>query len=64
MKAKGTIVTENEPDVNHIRVRRGRELLYLAREYGGHDQHDGQVHCEACLKVDWFEEGGGVGDDQ
>ena len=55
---------EDQPDVDHLGVRRWRELLYLAGEDGRHHQHDGQVHSEARLKVDWLEEGGGVGDDQ
>ena len=55
---------EDQPDVDHLGVRRWRELLDLAGEDGCHHQHDGQVNCEAGLKVDWLEEGGGIGGDQ
>ena len=50
--------------MDHLGVRRWWKLLDLAREDGCHHQHDGQVHSEARLKVDWLEEGGGVGDTQ
>ena len=55
---------EDEPDVDHLGVRCWWKLLYLACEDGCHNQHYSQVHCEARLKVDWLEEGGGVGNGQ
>ena len=53
---------EDQPDIEHLHVRRGRQLGNLGREDGGHHQHDGQVHCEARLKVLCLEEGGGIAD--
>ena len=55
---------EDQPEVNHLGVWRRWELLYLAGENGRHHQHDGQVHSEARLKVDWLEVDGGVADGQ
>ena len=63
-EGKGDEEAEDKPDVDHLGVRRWWKLLDLAGEDGRHHQHDGQVHSEARLKVDWLEEGGGVGDTQ
>ena len=38
---EGDNQTEDQPDVDHLHVRGGGQLFYLAGEDGGHDQHDG-----------------------
>ena len=63
-EGEGDEEADNEPDIDHLGVRRGGQLFYLGREDGRHDQHDGQVHGEASLEVFGFEEGGHVGGDQ
>ena len=63
-EGEGDEEAEDKPEVDHLGVRCWWKLLDLAGEDGRHHQHDSQVHCEARLKVDRLEEGGGVGDDQ
>ena len=50
-EGKGDEEAEDEPDVDHLGVRGGRQLLDLAREDGRHHQHDGQIHRETCLEI-------------
>ena len=38
---EGDNQAEDQPDVDHLHVRGGGQLFYLAGEDGGHDQHDG-----------------------
>ena len=42
--SEGDNQTEDQPDINHLDVRGGGQLLDLAGEDGGDHQHDGQVH--------------------
>ena len=56
--------TEDEPDVNHLCVRSGGQLLYLAGEDGGHHQHDGQVHSDGVTKKMFVKEYGHEADEK
>ena len=61
---EGDDQTEDQPDVDHLHVRGGGQLLYLAGEDGGHHQHDGQVHSDGITEQTWVEEDGDVGDEE
>ena len=61
---EGDNQAEDQPDVNHLHVRGGGQLLYLAGEDGRHHQHNGQVDCKRIAKHVSFKEGGGVGDEE
>ena len=56
--------TEDEPDVNHLCVRSGGQLLYLAGEDGGHHQHNGQVYSNGIAEQVFVKEDGGEGDEE
>ena len=47
---EGDNQAEDQPDVDHLHVRGGGQLLYLAGEDGGHHQHDSQVHSNGIAK--------------
>ena len=47
---EGDDQTEDQPDVDHLHVRGGGQLLYLAGEDRGHHQHDGQVHSDGITE--------------
>ena len=47
---EGDDQTEDQPDVDHLHVRGGGQLLDLAGEDGGHHQHDGQVHINGITE--------------
>ena len=55
---------EDQPDVDHLHVRGGGQLLYLACEDGGHHQHYGQVHGNDITKEVFVKEDGGEGDEE
>ena len=55
---------EDQPDVDHLHVRGGGQLLYLAGEDGSHDQHDSQVHSNCVAEQVFVKEDGGEGDDE
>ena len=59
---EGDEKAEDEPEVDHLGVRRWWQLRDFACENRRHDQHDGQVEGALCFKVDLAEEGGGIGD--
>ena len=40
----------NQPNVNHLGVRCGGQISYLAGEDGGHHQHDGQIYGKSISK--------------
>ena len=61
---EGDNQAEDKPDVNHLHVRGGRQLLYLAGEDGGHHQHDGQIHGDDIAKEVFVEEGADEGDEE
>ena len=61
---EGDNQAEDQPDVDHLHVRGGGQLLYLAGEDGGHHQHDGQVHGDGVTKEVFVEEDGGEGDEE
>ena len=61
---EGDNQAEDQPDVNHLHVRGGGQLLYLAGEDGGHHQHDGQVHSNSIAKQVFIKEDGGEGDEE
>ena len=41
---EGDQLAEDQPDVQHLDHRGGRQPLHLAHEDRGHHQHGGQVH--------------------
>ena len=59
---EGDNQAEDEPDVDHLHVRGGGQLLYLAGEDGGHHQHDGQGHSNSITKEISVKEDGDEGD--
>ena len=59
---EGDNQAEDQPDVDHLHVRSGGQLLYLAGEDGGHHQHDGQVHGDGVAKQALVKEDGDKGD--
>ena len=59
---KGNQLTEDEPVVDHLGGRGGRQALHLADEDGGHHQHGGQIHTQGCLKEERLADGGGICD--
>ena len=61
---EGDNQAEDQPDVNHLHVRGGGQLLYLAGEDGGHHQHDGQVHSNGIAKQVFVKEDGDKGDEE
>ena len=61
---EGDHQTGDQPDVDHLHVRGGGQLLYLAGEDGGHHQHDGQVHSNVISKEVFVKEGGGEADEE
>ena len=61
---EGDHQAEDQPQVDHLHVRGGGQLLYLAREDGGHHQHDGQVYSYGIAEEVFVEEDGGVGDEE
>ena len=61
---EGDNQAEDQPDVDHLHVRSGGQLLYLAGEDGGHHQHDGQVHRNGIGKQVFVKEDGGEGDEE
>ena len=61
---KGDNQGEDQPDIDHLHVRGGGQFLYLAREDGGHHQHDGQVHSNGIGKKFFFKEDGDKGDEE
>ena len=61
---KGDNQAEYQPDVDHLHVRGGGQLLYLAGEDGGHHQHDGQVHSNGIAKQVFVKEDGDKGDEE
>ena len=61
---EGDHQTGDQPDVDHLHVRCGGQLLYLAGEDGCHHQHDGQVHGNGVAKEVFVEEDGGEGDEE
>ena len=48
-EGEGDEEAEDEPHVDHLRVRRWRQLRYLAREDGRHHQHDGQIDLKQAV---------------
>ena len=61
---EGDHQTADQPDVNHLHVRGGGQLLYLAGEDGGHHQHNGQVHSDGIPKQGFVKEDGDEGDEE
>ena len=61
---EGDNQAEDQPDVDHLHVRSGRQLHYLAGEDGGHHQHDGQVHGDGVAKQALVKEDGDKGDEE
>ena len=61
---EGDHQTADQPDVDHLHVRGGGQLLYLAGEDSGHHQHDGQVHGNSVAKEIFVKEDGGEGDEE
>ena len=61
---KGDKQREDQPDIDHLHVRGGGQFLYLAREDGGHHQHDGQVHSNGIGKKFSFKEDGDKCDEE
>ena len=59
---EGNNQAEDQPNIDHLHVRGGGQLLNLAGEDGGHHQHDGQVHGNDITKEIFVKEGGGEGD--
>ena len=55
---------EDQPEVDHLGVRRWWELLYLAGEDCRHHQHDGQVDRDGVSKEVRLEEYGDEGDEK
>ena len=55
---------EDEPDVDHLGVRRWGQLLYLTCKDSCVHQHDCQVYCYGRFKIFGLEEVSGIGDDQ
>ena len=61
---EGDDQAEAQPYVNHLHVRGGGQLLYLAGEDGGHPQHDAQVHSNGIAKEGFVKEDGDKGDEE
>ena len=61
---EGDNQAEDQPDVNHLHVRGGGQLLYLAGEDGGHHQHNGQVDLSCITKELLVKEDGGKADEK
>ena len=61
---EGDNQAEDQPDVDHLHVRGGGQLLYLAGEDGGHHQHNGQVDSDYISKEVFVKEGGGKCDEE
>ena len=61
---EGDHQTADQPDIDHLHVRGGGQLLYLAGEDGGHHQHDGQVYGNGVAKEVFVKKDGGVGDEK
>ena len=59
---EGDHQTGDQPDVDHLHVRGGGQLLNLAGEDGSHHQHDGQVHSNDITKQVFIKEDGGEDD--
>ena len=47
---EGDQLAANQPDVNHLDVGRGGQLVHEVGEDGCHHQHCGQVHRDSGLK--------------
>ena len=61
---EGDNQAEDQPDVDHLHVRGGGQLLYFAGEDSRHHQHDGQVHRNSIREKVFFKEDGGEGDEE
>ena len=61
---EGDNQAEDQPDVDHLHVRSGRQLHNLAGEDGGHHQHDGQVHGDGVAKQALVKEDGDKCDEE
>ena len=61
---EGDYEAKDQPDVDHLHVRGGGQLLDLAGEDGGHHQHDGQVHSDGIAKQGFVKEDGDEGDEE
>ena len=61
---EGDNQAEDQPDVDHLHVRGGGQLLYLAGEDCGHHQHDGEVDSSGVAKQLPIEEDGDEGDEE
>ena len=61
---EGDNQAEDQPDVDHLHVRGGRQFHYLAGEYGRHHQHNGQVHLRGITKELSVKEDGGEADEE
>ena len=61
---EGNQLSEYEPDVNHLDIGGGGQRLGHADEEGGQHQQRGQVHRHLRLEKKWFEEVGGIDNDE
>ena len=57
---EGDNQAEDQPDVDHLHVRGGGQLLYLAGKDGGHHQHYGQVDSNYVAEEVIVEKVGGI----
>ena len=61
---EGNNQAKDQPDVDHLHVRGGGQLLNLAGKDGGHHQHNGQVDRNRVCKEVRLKEDGDEGDEQ
>ena len=59
---EGDELGEDQPDVDHLDVGRGREGLGDGDEESGEDEECSQIDHDDSLEEEGFEEGGGVHD--
>ncbi len=56
---KGDELSEDEPEIDHFQVGRGRQAVGDADEQGGQNKQGGQVDCDDGLKEEGLEVAGG-----